>query len=292
MTTQAHPFIMRRNAIIIAGLGVLAVTCGVLLLRGKEPEPVARSVAVQAAGDAARIPSQEDAAQRDLIAKYSEARVNLAKHAAETSLELQRITLEIGRRLGEMHRSKDKPKNSMFAAESPLGGLQRRCGDTYVKLGLSSGQEEEAVAILLELFEKQWVEFEEKIVRLEAREDELIRLLLASDACQRKELREDDYRALLAATDEEMRVILMPPDEDALGGDSSFLHPDFEARFLALLDERQKGVFREAPEKFYLNEGEKRGKVPVQPPAMGLDTRDKKLTALKKMMGLLGGMLE
>jgi hypothetical protein len=292
MKPHSDPFIMRTKTIVIAGLVVLAATCGMLLLRGKPQEHAAAGVPAQAAGSGGRSPAQEDAALRDLIAKYSEARVNLAKHAAETSLDLQRSALELGRKLSEQHRSQEKPKNSMIAAESPLGGLQRRFGDTYGELDLSPGQEEEAVAVLLQLFDEQWMEFEEKTVRLEAREDELIRLMLASDACQRKELGEEEYRALLAATDEEMRGMLMPPDEDALGGESSFLHPDFEARFLALLDERQKGVFRGAPERFYLNEGEKREKVPVQPPAMGLDARDKKLTALKKVMELLGGMLE
>lgn len=268
-----------------------AVICGMFLLRGKPQEPAGAAVPVEAVGGTGRNPPEEDAGQRDLVARYSEARVNLAKHATAASLDLQRNALEVGRRLGEIHRSKDKPKNRIFDAESPLGGLRRRFGDTYGELGLSPEQEEQAVAILMEFFDRQWAEFEEKIASLEAQEDELVRLMLASDACQRKELGEDEYRALLAATDEEMRVMLMPPEEDALGGETSFLHPDFEARFLALLDERQKRVFGKAPERFYLSEGEKREKAPAEPPAMSLDARDKKLTALKKVMELLGGML-
>lgn len=282
---------MRRNAIIVGGLGVVASICGIFLLRGKPQEPTGAAVPVQAARSIERNPPQEDAGRRDLIAKYSAVRVNLAKHAAETSLGLHRAALEMGRTLSQLHRSEEKPKNSMFAAEPPLGGLQRRFGDTYGKLGLSLEQEEQAVALLLVCFDEQVAAFEDKIERLEAREDELIRLMLASDACQRKELAEEDYRSQLAATDEEMRVMLMPAEQDEVFSESSFLHPDFEARFLALLDERQKEVFSAAPERFYLEENERQKKAPVQPPAMDLDARAKKLTALKKVMDMIGRML-
>jgi hypothetical protein len=84
----------------------------------------------------------------------------------------------------------------------------------------------------------------------------------------------------------------MPPDEDRLGVRSPFLHPDSQPRFLALLDERQTGVFGQAPERFYLSDGEKREEDPAEPPAMGLDSRDKKLTALKRVVGLLVGTVK
>ncbi|HEY1120831.1 MAG TPA: hypothetical protein VGE67_04490 [Haloferula sp.] len=284
---------MKRNAIIAIGFAALAVFCGVLLQRGTPQESAAGDLPERATTSRERKPPEEDPTQRNLIARYSEARVNLAKHAAEIALAVERSTLEIGQRLAEMHRSKEEPKNNMLRTEveRPLNAMRRRFGDTHAKLQLSPEQEEQAVTIQLDLFDEQAHAFQGKVARLESRKDELQRLMLASDACHRKEITGEEYRSLLAETDGEMREALMPPDGNRLGMESPFSHRDFQQRFVALLDERQREVFEHAPKEFYLEEHEKQEKVPVDPPAMSLDSRDKKLAALAKMLGALLEML-
>ena len=287
---------MRTNRAAITGLAALAfaILCGVLLLLGKPQEASAAPVPGQVTASKDRKRPEDDSTQRDLIARYSEARVNLARHAVEAALEVKRSTLEMGLRLSDLHRSGEKPKNLMLRdqVESPLAALRRRFGDTHGELRLSPEQEEQAVTIQLDLFDEQVQAFEEKIARLESRKDELQRLMLASDACHRKELSEEEYRTLLAAMDEEMREALMPPDENRLGMASPFSHREFEPRFLALLDERQKEVFEQAPEGFYLDEDDKREKAPSDPPAMSLEGRERKLTAFKKVIRITSEMLK
>ena len=291
---RRRDFIMKRKTIVATGLAALAILCGVLLLGGKPQEAPAAPVPGKETPSRNREIPEEDSVQRDLIARYSDARVKLARHAVETTLEVKRSTLEIGLRILDLHRSNERPKNGMLRdqIESPLAGLRRRFGDTHGELRLSPEQEEQAVTIQLDLFEKQALDFKERIERLESRKDELQRLMLASDACQRKELSEEEYQSLLAATDEEMQVALMPPDENRLGMESSFPHPEFNPRFLALLDERPQEVFRQAPEGLYLDDNEKPEKAPAPPPAMSLDSRDKKLTALNQMLGTLLEMFQ
>ncbi|RYD71837.1 MAG: hypothetical protein EOP84_24200, partial [Verrucomicrobiaceae bacterium] len=199
---------MRTNRVVIVGLAILAGVCGVLLLRGEPRETTVATVSGNTLPSRERERAEEDPVQRELIARYSGARVNLARHAADAALDLDRSVLEIGLRLRDLHRSKQRPKSSMFIPESPLEVLRRRFGATHGELQLSPEQEEQVVTIVLDLFDEQTLDFRERIERLESRKDELQRLMLASDACHRKDLTEEDYRSILAATDEEMREAL------------------------------------------------------------------------------------
>ena len=285
---------MKPSTVVIAGLATLGVLCGILFLWTKPLMTMAAPAPRREATSRARAEPEEDSARRDLITKYSEARMNLAKHAAQTALEVKQSTLKVARSLSEIYRSNEGTENSAIRAdaESPRAAFRRRFGDTHGELHLSPEQEEQTVALVLNLFDQQAQAFEEKVAMIESRREELERLILASDAYHRKELTEEEYRSLLAEADEQMREALMPPDHNRLGIKSSYLHREFQPRFLALLDEKQKEVFEQAPEGFYLDDEDNREMAAPDPPAMSLDSRDRQLTALKKVLGAISGMFE
>lgn len=231
---------MNRKSIIIA-IFLLLMAGAIIIIRRNDARattPDADHAAPQTgAGAPSKPPPASTVGVRDeaLVARYGEAKTLQARKAAVVSINLFRNDLKMKTSPG-----RQRPTSS---SKGTGKGLLLLLGFTNNHIMLSDEQIQ-TIGGLYKDYRKQSLQRADEVVKeLESRPEDIMKLLLAADACTQGHGDLEEYNRLRAALDERLKYIGALPIKITLGLPNVWYRPiddpGFHDEFVTLLDHEQ-----------------------------------------------------